>query len=95
MFPCTRATTKVTSGSLAGLKAGMMLWSNGSPVGVVQQIRTAEDGSVSVVIVENANGGFYGVPAEKLAFSNGGLSTTMRPAGANTATNTAMGLTSH
>ena len=38
MFPGTRATTKVTSGSLAGLKAGMMLWSNGSPVGVVPKM---------------------------------------------------------
>jgi hypothetical protein len=95
MFPGTRAMTKVSTGTFAGLKAGSLLWSNGSPVGIVQQIRTAEDGSVSVVIVENEKGGFYGVPAEKLSLSGGALSTTMRAAGASAATDTAMGPPSH
>lgn len=80
MFPGTRAATNVSSGSLAGINAGMFLWSNGSPVGIVRQIRMAEDGTVAVVIAENANGGFYGVPPEKLALSGGALSTTMRVA---------------
>jgi hypothetical protein len=95
MFPGTRATTKINNGTFAGLKAGMLLWSNGSPIGIVRQIRTADDGSVSVVIVENAKGGFYGVPAEKLAMANGALTTTMRVAGSNTATDTAMSTPPH
>jgi hypothetical protein len=96
MFPGTRAASKLSSGPFAGLKAGMMLWSNGSSVGIVRQIRTADDDSVSVVIVENAKGGFYGVPAEKLSLSGGALSTTMRVAGGNApAANTSMGTSSH
>jgi hypothetical protein len=73
----------------------MLLWSNGSPIGIVRQIRTADDGSVSVVIVENAKGGFYGVPAEKLAMANGALTTTMRVAGSTAATDTAMSTPTH
>lgn len=95
MFPGTRATARVRSGPLAGLMAGMILSSNGANVGMVQQIRTAEDGSVSVVIVQNAKGGFYAVPAEKLTLSGGALSTTMRVAGASAGTNTAMGAPAH
>lgn len=96
MFPNTKATARINSGSFAGLRAGMLLWSSGSPVGMVEQVRTAEDGSVSVVIVENEKGGFYGVPAEKLSLSGGALSTTMRVAGASApATDTAMGAPSH
>ena len=90
MFPGTRATARVRSGALAGLMAGMILTSNGANVGMVQQIRTAEDGSVSLVIVQNAKGGFYAVPAEKLSLSAGVLTTSMRVAGAAAPTHTAM-----
>jgi hypothetical protein len=95
MFPGTRATTSVRSGSLAGAKTGMLLWSNGASVGLVQQIRTAEDGSVAMVIVEGANGGFFAVPAEKLGFSGGALTTSMRLAGVNAAKNAAMETARH
>ena len=94
MFPGTGATARVRSGPLAGLMAGMILTSNGAKVGMVQQIRTTEDGSVSVVIVQNAKGGFYAVPAEKLSLSGGALTTTMRVAGAAAPTDTAMGAAS-
>jgi hypothetical protein len=95
MFPGTRATTNVRSGSLAGVKTGMLLWSNGASVGLVQQIRTADDGSVAMIIVEGANGGFFAVPAEKLGFSGGALTTSMRLAGVNAAKNAAMETAHH
>jgi len=90
MFPGTRTTTSVTSGPLAGLTTGMPLTSNGTSVGTVQQIRMAGTGSVAVIIVQSANGGFYAVPANKLSLSGGTLSTTARLAGVTGSTNTAM-----
>jgi sporulation protein YlmC with PRC-barrel domain len=83
MFPNTRTTTTVTSGSLSGLTTGMTLMSNGTAVGTVQQIRTTGNGSVAVVIVQGTNGGFYAVPATKLSLSGGTLSTTARLNGIN------------
>jgi hypothetical protein len=80
MFPGTRATTKVRNGRLAGLWAGMILTSDKADIGVVQQIRTADDKSVSVVIVENAEGRFYAVPADRLTLRGGVLSITTRVA---------------
>jgi sporulation protein YlmC with PRC-barrel domain len=83
MFPGTRTTTTVTSGTLSGLTTGMTLTSNGTAVGTVQQIRTTGNGSVSVVIVQGTNGGFYAVPANKLSLSGGTLTTTARLNGIN------------
>lgn len=80
----TNSTTTVTSGALAGLTTGATLYSNGTAVGTVQQIRTTGKGSVAVVVVKGTNGGLYAVPANKLSFSGGTLSTTMRLAGINT-----------
>jgi hypothetical protein len=82
----TTATTTVTSGPLAGLTTGTTLLSNGTAVGTVQQIRTTGRGTVAVVIVKGTNGGFYAVPANKLAYSGGTLSTTARLAGINSST---------
>lgn len=90
MFPGTRSTTSVSGGALAGLTTGMTLTSNGAAVGTVQQIRMAGNGSVAVIIVQGANGGFYAVPASKLSLSGGTLSTTSRLAGVNGSANTAM-----
>jgi sporulation protein YlmC with PRC-barrel domain len=86
MFPNTRTTTTVASGSLAGLTTGMTLTSNGMAVGTVQQIRTTGNGSVAVVIVRGTNGGMFAVPANKLMLSAGTLSTTARFAGINSST---------
>jgi sporulation protein YlmC with PRC-barrel domain len=86
MFPGTRTTTNVASGSFAGLTTGMTLMSNGTAVGTVQQIRTTGTGSVAVVIVRGTNGGLFAVPANKLMLSGGTLSTTARFAGINTST---------
>jgi sporulation protein YlmC with PRC-barrel domain len=83
MFPGTHTTTTVTSGTLSGLTTGMTLTSNGTAVGTVQQIRTTGNGSVSVVIVQGTNGGFYAVPANKLNLSGGTLTTTARLNGIN------------
>jgi hypothetical protein len=83
MFPGTRTTTSVTSGTLTGLTTGMTLYSNGTAVGTVQQIRTTGNGSVAVAIVKGANGGLYAVPANKLSLSGGTLSTTARLNGIN------------
>lgn len=83
MFPGTRTTTTVSSGTLSGLTTGMTLYSNGTAVGTVQQIRTTGNGSVSVVIVQGTNGGFYAVPASKLSLSGGTLSTSARLNGIN------------
>jgi sporulation protein YlmC with PRC-barrel domain len=89
MFPGTNTTTSVTTGTLAGLTTGMTLTSNGTAVGKVSQIRTTGNGSVSVVIVQGTNGGFYAVPANKLSLSGGVLSTSSRLAGVNSTTTTA------
>jgi hypothetical protein len=62
------------------------LFSNGTAVGTVQQIRTTGSGSVAVVIVKGTNGGLYAVPANKLTFSGGTLSTSARLAGINSST---------
>ena len=90
MFPDTKATKSVSSGTLAGLTTGMTLMSNGTAVGTVQQIRTTGNGSVAVIIVQGTNGGFYAVPASKLTLSGGTLSTTARLAGVNNSTGTTM-----
>jgi hypothetical protein len=90
MFPGTRTTTSVTSGPLAGLTTGMTLTSNGTSVGTVQQIRTTGNGSIAVVIVQGADGGFYAVPANKLTLTGGMLSTTAHLAGVNGSANAAM-----
>jgi hypothetical protein len=86
MFPGTHAVAKVNSGPLAGLTTGVALMSNGVDAGTVQQIRTGEDGSVAVVIVQGSNGGFYGVPSSKLNLAGSTLTTTMRLTGVNAAT---------
>jgi sporulation protein YlmC with PRC-barrel domain len=86
MFPGTRTTTTIASGSLTGLTTGMTLTSNGMAVGTVQQIRTTATGSVAVVIVRGTNGGLFAVPANKLMLSGGTLSTTARLAGINSST---------
>jgi sporulation protein YlmC with PRC-barrel domain len=86
MFPGTRTTTTIASGSLTGLTTGMTLTSNGMAVGTVQQIRTTGTGSVAVVIVRGTNGGLFAVPANKLMLSGGTLSTTARFAGINSST---------
>ena len=83
MFPGTRTATTITSGSLSGLTTGMTLYSNGTAVGTVQQIRTTGNGSVAVAIIQGTNGGFYAVPANKLSLSGGTLSTTARLNGIN------------
>lgn len=84
----TTPTTTVTSGALAGLTAGTTLYSNGTAVGTVQQIRTTGRGTVAVVVVKGTNGGYYAVPANKLTFSGGTLSTSARLAGINSSTTT-------
>src|SRR5947209_16995496 len=89
MFPGTRTTTTVTAGTFSGLTTGMTLFSNGTPVGTVQQIRTTGNGSVAVVIVRGTNGGFFAVPASRLTFSGGTLTTMARLAGVNMSTTTA------
>jgi hypothetical protein len=86
----TTPTTSVRSGALTGLTTGTTLYSNGTAVGTVQQIRTTGNGSVAVVIVKGTNGGLYPVPANKLTFSGGTLSTSVRLAGVNTSTTTSM-----
>lgn len=85
----TSTTTRVTSGTLSGLGNGMTLFSNGTAVGTVQQIRTSGNGSVAVVVVKGINGGLYAVPANKLSLSGGTLSTTARLNGINSSTNVA------
>jgi hypothetical protein len=85
----TSTTTRVTSGTLSGLGNGMTLFSNGTAVGTVQQIRTTGNGSVAVVVVKGTNGGLYAVPANKLSLSGGTLSTTARLNGINSSANVA------
>jgi hypothetical protein len=79
----TSTTTTVTSGALSGLTTGTTLFSNGTAVGTVKQIRVKGNGSVAVVIVQGTNGGLYAVPATKLSLSGGTLSTTARFNGIN------------
>lgn len=79
----TTITKSATSGPLAGLSTGTTLYSNGTAVGTVAQIRLNGQGAVAVVVVKGTNGGFYAVPASKLVFSGGTLSTTARLAGIN------------
>lgn len=86
----TTATRTVRTGSLSGLTTGMTLFSNGMAVGTVQQIRMRGNGSIAVVVVKGTNGGMYAVPANKLTFSGGTLSTRARLAGVNSATNVMM-----
>lgn len=86
LFPGTTATSTVASGALAGLSTGATLYSNGTAVGTVQQIRTTGQGSVAVVIVKGSNGHLYGIPANKLTFTGGTLSTTSRLNGINGST---------
>lgn len=80
----TSSTASVRSGALAGLTTGTTLFSNGTAVGTVQQIRTNANGSVAVVVVKGTNGSLYAVPASKLSLSGGTLSTTARLNGVNT-----------
>jgi len=82
----TTATRSANSGPLAGLTTGATLYSNGTAVGTVQQIRITGRGTVAMVVVKGTNGGFYAVPANKLTYSGGTLSTNVRLAGVNTAT---------
>lgn len=82
----TTATKTVRNGAMAGLTTGTTLFSNGTAVGTVQQIRLTGNGSVAMVIVKGTNGGLYAVPASKLSFSGGTLSTSSRLAGINSST---------
>jgi hypothetical protein len=84
----TSSTTTVTRGALTGLTSGTTIFSNGTAVGTVQQIRTSGQGSVAVVMVKGTNGGFFVVPANMLTFSGGTLSTTARFNGINASTTT-------
>jgi hypothetical protein len=86
----TSSASRVTNGALAGLTTGTTLFSNGTAVGTVQQIRTRGNGSVAVVIVKGTNGGLYALPANKLSLSGGTLMTTVRLNGINGSTNVAM-----
>jgi hypothetical protein len=84
----TPVSGSVTSGPFAGLATGTTLYSNGTAVGTVAQIRTNGQGGVAIIVVKGTNGGYYAVPANKLTFSGGTLSTTARLAGINTSTTT-------
>jgi hypothetical protein len=86
LYGTTPTSGSVTSGAFAGLSTGTTLYSNGTPVGTVAQIRTNGQGSVAVVVVKGTNGGYYAIPANKLTFSGGTLSTSARLAGVNTST---------
>lgn len=79
----TTATNRVNSGALAGVTDGMSVFSNGTLVGTVQQIRLAGNGNVAIVLVKGTNGGLFPVPANKLTLANGTLSTTARFRGVN------------
>lgn len=80
----TTPTRTATSGPLTGLTTGTTLYSNGTAVGTVQQIRVSGRGTVAMVVIKGTNGGLYAVPANKLTFSGGVLSTTVRLSGINT-----------
>jgi len=79
----TATTSRVTTGALAGLTVGTTLMSNGAAVARVQQIRTNANGSVAVVVVQGTNGRLFAIPANKLTFTSGVLSTTARLNGIN------------
>lgn len=79
----TSPTSTVTSGAFAGLTTGAKLYSNGTMVGTVQQIRTTGRGSVAMVVIKGTNGGYYAVPANRLTYSGGTLSTSVRLSGIN------------
>lgn len=79
----TTPTNRVTSGPLSGVTTGMSVFSNGTLVGTVQQIRLAGNGNVALVLVKGTNGGIFPVPANKLTLANGSLSTTARFRGIN------------
>jgi hypothetical protein len=85
----TSSITSVTTGALAGLTTGTTLFSNGTAVGTVQQIRTTGRGSVAMIVIKGTNGGFFVVPANKLSFAGGTLSTTARFNGINATTSVA------
>jgi sporulation protein YlmC with PRC-barrel domain len=82
----TTATRTATSGPLAGLTTGTTLYSNGTAVGTVQQIRVTGRGTVAMIVVKGTNGGFYAVPANKLTYGGGTLSllANVHLAGVNT-----------
>ena len=86
----TTATKTATSGPLAGLTTGTTLYSNGTAVGTVQQIRVSGRGTVAMIVVKGTDGGLYAVPASKLTYSGGTLSTTARLAGVNGSAATSM-----
>lgn len=79
----TTPTNRVTNGPLSGVAAGMSVFSNGTLVGTVQQIRLAGNGNVALVLVKGTNGGIFPVPANKLSLANGSLSTTAHFRGIN------------
>lgn len=79
----TTAARTVTRGPLVGLTTGTTLFSNGTAVGTVQQIRIAGNGAVAVVVVKGTSGGMFAVPANKLTLSGGTLSTNVRFRGIN------------
>lgn len=85
----TSSTKTISTGTFAGLKTGATLFSNGTAVGTVQQIRTNASGTPVVLVIKGTNGGFYAVPVHKLTFSGGTLSTTARLAGINSTTTVA------
>lgn len=79
----TSTTTTVTTGPLTGLATGATLMSNGTAVGTVKQIRMTGNGSVAVVVVQGTNGRLYPIPASKLTYASGTLTTTARLNGIN------------
>ena len=62
----TTVTKTATSGPLTGLTTGTTLYSNGTAVGTVAQIRLNGQGAVAMVVIKGTNGGYYAVPATKL-----------------------------
>lgn len=90
----TTSTRTATSGPLAGLTTGTTLYSNGTAVGTVQQIRVTGRNTVAMVVIKGSNGGLYAVPANKLTYTGGMLSTTVRLAGVNTSSTARTGMSS-
>lgn len=88
----TTATNVATRGALTGLTTGTTLYSNGTAVGTVQQIRTTGNGSVALVLVKSANGGIYPIPASKLTYSRGSLTTSARLTGVNDSNSTGVAM---
>jgi len=85
----TTATSRATSGALSGLTTGTTLFSNGTPVGTVQQIRTNASGSVVAVVLQGTNGKTFVIPASKLSLNSGTLTTMARLNGINNAPSSA------